>query len=122
MTIRAKMPRAVQTTHLNRIQEVTCLLVIILANWATPDWTGLVSVRLQDVFLLVEIRVLGPAHVADRNVEDTFPRSSLFSRVRPAVGNGVVGAVMRGLCVVVETGGVMGVERRVEDILKVARC
>ena len=80
------------------------------------------SIRLQDVFLLVEIRVLGPAHVADRNVEDTFPRSSLFSRVRPAVGNGVVGAVMRGLCVVVETGGVMGVERRVEDILKVARC
>ena len=79
-------------------------------------------IRLQDVFLLVEIRVLGPAHVADRNVEDTFPRSSLFSRVRPAVGNGVVGAVMRGLCVVVETGGVMGVERRVEDILKMARC
>ena len=116
------MPRAVQTTHLNRIQEVTCLLVIILANWATPDWTGLVSVRLQDVFLLVEIRVLGPAHVADRDAEDTFPRSSLFSWVRPAICNGIVGAIMRGLCVVVESGGVMGVERRVEDILKVARC
>lgn len=110
--------RAHHSAHLNGIDPVDRLLVITLADGTTPVRTRVLAIGLQEPFLPGQISIDSPAHVANRDVENTFPGGTLRRRVSPTARNGVLGALLARFFVVVETGGLPGIQRGVDDILR----
>ena len=92
--------------------------MITLADSTTPVRTRILAVGLQEPLLPGQITIDRPADVANRDVENTFPGGTLRRRVAPTACNGVLGALLARFFVVVETGGLPGIQRGVDDILR----
>lgn len=111
------MLRALEALHICRLNEVLRLLHIPVTYRSTPTWPTIMTVWLEDILLQFEVRINRTTNIANRHGEDTLPSSSLRAGIRPSIGDSILGTLTRSVGVVIVTSGVVGIQRRVDDVL-----
>lgn len=116
------MLRALESTHISSINKVTGLLGVATANRTAPDRTAIMSIRLQDVLLILVVGVDCTTDITNWDSEDTFPRSAVRARASPGIRNGIRGPAGSCVGIIVVAGDVVRIERRVDDVLGPLVC
>lgn len=111
------MLRTLETTHTGSIDKVLSLLQVTTTDSTTPDRAAIVTIRLQNVLLVLIIRIDSTANITNRNGKDTLPSCALRAGIRPGIRDSVLSARLGSVSGVVITSDVVGVKRGVDDIL-----
>jgi hypothetical protein len=72
-----QMLRTLKPIHISSTDKVLRLLWIATANRPTPNRPTIMTIRLQDILLLLVIRIDSSPNITDRNSENTLPRRTL---------------------------------------------
>lgn len=89
--------------HVNSLDKLDGLVTIALADGTTPERARVVTVGLQKPFFPFQFSVNRPSNITDREIENAFPGRAPGRWIGPALLHGLIGAILAGFLIVVET-------------------
>lgn len=75
------------------------------------------TIRLQDILLILIIRIDSSTDITNRYGKHTLPSSTLRTRTGPRIGNGILGAGLRRVGIIIVSSNIVRIKRGIDDIL-----